>query len=322
MSFFYSHHPELQTQVNNAVATFAGTGLLVISGSTGVGKSFLAQLLHQAGPNNSEPLLSQDAAGLDKTRFESQLFGHVRGAFSGAVSTYAGLVGALGMGGTLVLEGIEDLNQVNQAKLLRFIQERVYRPVGAVGERRYGGRIILCCRAPLASLLGQGVLRDDFYFRIASSELLLPVLKNRPRDFDHLCRGLIADLASQLPPGSRLPQDAELNWLAKAPPDGNLHGLYNLFQQAMLRGLSLQQVWVSPKLELELFLPDSGSLKGDMLLLEGRLLMRTIEREGASSRAVIAQKLGISRRSLMYKLKQHRLNSAINPKFQDEGDLE
>lgn len=303
---FTTHNPALAKLIEQAQQTFARTGLLTLTGPTGTGKSTLAEWIHRQGPDGAEPFLCQDAAGLAESRFESQMFGHVRGAFSGAVQSFAGLAGAAGRG-TLVLEGLEDLGHGSQSRLLRFLQERRYRPVGATRELEFPGRIILTSRRPLLLLRDVLSLREDFFFRISASEVQLPPLAARPQDFVDLALALVQELRQYLPDG-RLPERAELEALDPATIEGNLHGLRNLLQQALLRGEPPARLLVPAAPMPSADLPRTGSFRGDLQELERRLLVRALAEE-PMTRNELAERLGISRRSLIYKLKEHGLLS-------------
>ncbi len=298
-----SNNKTMTSLIDQAQQTFMRTGLVTLTGSTGTGKSTLAEWLHRQGPDGAEPLICQDAAGLAETRFESQMFGHVRGAFSGAVQSFAGLVGAAGRG-TLVLEGLEDLSHGAQSRLLRFLQTRRYRQVGATRDLDYGGRLILTSRRPLLLLRDALSMRDDFYFRIAASEVQLPELAARPQDVFELAQALVQELSTLLPDG-RIPPPEELEALDARRIEGNLHGLRNLLQQAMLRGEAPAQL-MKPEPPPIADLPRTGSFRGDLQEMERRLLVRALA-ENPVTRYELADLLDISRRSLIYKLKEHGL---------------
>ncbi len=305
MDLLYSHHPQLNHAVQQALENFEKIGLLAISGASGAGKSFLARQMHGWSSRGPGPFLAQDAAALVEGRFESQLFGHVKGAFSGATRDFAGLVGGVGEG-TLCLEGLEELSPPNQAKMLRFLQTRSYRPVGGLAEKSFLGGLILTSREPLNDLRREGRLRSDFYFRISSAELFLPSLGERPRDFMMLATRLAESVYSELDLEKPAPSDDELAVLQRSRISGNLHGLRNLIQGALIRGVpfaEMRSMEAPSRLEA---LPDRGSLKEDLKQLEALLLRRAL-RLHPHSRHDLARHLGISKRTLMYKLKEHGL---------------
>ncbi len=306
MSVAWSRHPHLEEAVEQARVAFERARLLTISGPSGAGKSWLARRLHELGPDGAAPYLAQDAAGLPDHRFESQLFGHVKGAFTGAARPFAGFLGVVGEG-ALCIEGLEDLSGEAQAKMLRFLQARVYRQVGSGVESQFAGRLIFTCREPLRALLDRGLLREDFYFRVSGFELRLPPLAERPRDAEALCRALYSALRREMGSATPACSDEDLAGLARRGLPGNLHGVRNALQQAMLRGVSPLAIEPPPRPEPEGQLPETGSLRGDLHALERRLLVRGL-RQHPHSRKELAARLGVSLRSLMYKLKDHGLS--------------
>lgn len=299
MARVYSLDPQLQQQIEIAHQGLLAHGLLTLSGPSGAGKSHLAVWLAGVERHTIVAL-----AGLSEARFESELFGHVKGAFSGAHRDHGGLLGATAAG-TLILEGLEDLTHGCQAALLRFLQTRQYRPVGAVQERTFSGRLVFTSRLSLTDLLSAGRLREDFYYRLAASECALPDAVGRSVDFVDVALALVAELTEQLPDFARRPSKAELADLQDKMPEGGWHGLRNLLQQSMLRAVSPQVILnaMSPS-KPALDLPDTGSLKSDLLALEKRLLSRALDRHQGLRRE-LAVDLGISERSLAYKLKKH-----------------
>ena len=303
----YSHKQELQAQVVRAIAQFREGGILIIHGPTGAGKSELARLIHETTMPGTA-FVAQDSAGLSQHRFESQLYGHVKGAFSGAVTANPGILGALEQG-TLCLEGLEDLGRENQARMLRFLQSLSFRPVGSNVEHRFEGRLIFTARQPARKLRDLGILREDFYYRIANFELGLPPLHARPDDVIDIAGEMIARLAKNPGPDWRMPTREELAALSGERIDGNLHGLWNLLQQAMIRGIPPK---VEPRPDEDQYLdelPDTGSLKSDLKVVEKQLLARALK-QFPYSRKELAAHLGVSLRSLMYKLKEHDLSQS------------
>lgn len=305
MSLQYSEHYELQEQVALAQSAFAIKNLMTITGASGTGKTFLAELIHQNSKRKNEPLVVQDAAALAESRAHSQLFGHAKGAFSGATHKFLGLAGATGKG-ILVIESIEDMHPGIQAQLLRFVQERIFRPVGSLTDQTFEGGLIFTSRFPLYRLKEQALIRDDLYYRIAASELHLPALSQRPSDFPYLAKRLVKQLAQNLLPDMRQPTSDDIEAIRQRKFPGNLHGLRNLLQQSMLRDIPPQNIEEDEQVHQDAELPRTGSLKEDLWVLEGRLLDRAL-REYHLPRTDLAAVLGISRRALIYKLKEHKL---------------
>lgn len=305
MVWIYSQHQALQTGITHALESFKRTQLCVISGGTGTGKTWLAEVFHRQSSLGDGPLVPVTAASLTGSRFESQLFGHEKGAFTGATQTFQGLVGAAS-NGTLLLEGFEDLPLTTQANLLRFLQERVYRRVGGIGECRFEGQLILTARLNLRELLEEDTIREDIYFRLANNEIHLPSLLDRPSDWQKMVCDITQELSQNLP-GFDIPPLETLMSVMADRKCMNLHDLRNRLQQMIILGIDgLADQAVQNFEERVHDLPDSGSLKEDLAILEKRLIARELARF-KGSRSELAERLQISRRSLMYKLKDYGL---------------
>lgn len=302
-----SAHPALQEQADLAFSYFCEHKVVAFTGQSGTGKSHFAQAFHYACWGSGAPFVSQHAAGLEAARFESQLFGHVKGAFTGAVQAFPGLAG-MAQSGTLCIEEIEALGLDQQARLLRFIQERTFRRVGDVHELAFDGALAITSRAPLQQLLAENRIREDLFYRISGNELQLWPFVQRPSDhqqlFDRMVQTLMAELGSDV----RRPNDADFRALFERPLPGNGHTMRNLLLQSMIRQCPVAHIKDPMKAAFDdVSLPNEGSLKSDLARCEKQLLMRAL-RQIPESRDELARYLGISRRALMYKLKLHGLS--------------
>jgi len=304
--FFFSHHEDLEHMVQTGLRSFKNTGILVITGESGVGKSDLAAKVHKQTTRNGS-YLSQDASGFATARFESQLYGHARGAFSSAVNAHAGFLDVVGKG-TLCIENLEDLDISNQARMLRFLESGYYRPVGANLEKHFPGRLIFTSRIAARKLMESGAIRSDFYYRIAHFEIKLPPIYERPLDFEPIFAMMVSRIRKEVDVHLRIPAEIEMELLKDKSIEGNYHGLKNMLQQSMIQGEPLPNVIpFELREEYDRRLPNTGSLRKDLFILEGRLLTRAIN-DYPRSRKGLAKALGISLRSLMYKLKEHNLS--------------
>jgi DNA-binding NtrC family response regulator len=166
---------------------------VLIQGESGTGKELVARAIHATGPRREQPFLPVDCAAISRTLIESELFGHVKGAFTGAERDRTGLL-RLAATGTVFLDEISEMPTAMQAKLLRAIQEREVRPVGATQYERFDGRIICATNRDLAARVKSGEFREDLFYRINVVTITLPPLRERPSDIEPLARHFIEQL--------------------------------------------------------------------------------------------------------------------------------
>ncbi|MCC4115499.1 sigma-54 dependent transcriptional regulator [Aromatoleum toluclasticum] len=202
-----------------------------IQGESGTGKEVTARLIHDLGPRASAPFVPVNCGAIPPELMESEFFGHRKGAFTGAVFDKDGLFQAA-RGGTLFLDEVADLPLAMQVKLLRAIQERAVRPVGAHAEESVDVRILSASHRDLAQLVADGKFRQDLYFRINVITLRVPPLRERPEDIPELAGHILVRLAERdgVPP-HRLAPDA-VAALKRHPFPGNVRELENLLERA------------------------------------------------------------------------------------------
>jgi DNA-binding NtrC family response regulator len=205
----------------------------LIIGETGVGKELCARRIHELSPHHKGPFVAFNAAAVPRDLFESELFGHRRGAFTGANETREGLMAKAGEG-TLFLDEIGELPLDMQAKLLRAIEERRFRPVGADQERPFKGRVVAATHKDLKSLVEQGAFRADLYYRLGVIPLHVPPLRERGDDVVLLARALLARAAGDERSATlRFSPQAE-DRLRELPFPGNVRELMNVVKRAAL----------------------------------------------------------------------------------------
>ncbi|MBX3228232.1 MAG: sigma 54-dependent Fis family transcriptional regulator [Labilithrix sp.] len=204
---------------------------LLVQGETGTGKDVVARSVHAQSPRARGPFVPVDCGAIPETLFESELFGHVRGAFTGAVQNRAGAFEEAS-GGTLFLDEIGEMPLAMQAKLLRAIETRRVRRVGATKETDVDVRIVCATNRRLATMVNEGTFREDLYYRLAVVEVALPALRDRKDDIPALAQRLFAKIT-----GSERPIPALLldSLTARAFP-GNVRELRNAIERAITLG--------------------------------------------------------------------------------------
>jgi DNA-binding NtrC family response regulator len=212
----------------------AGASLpVLVLGETGSGKGVLARWLHDHGPRAAEPFVDVNCAGLNRELLESELFGHQKGAFTGAVAAKVGLLEAAHRG-TLFLDEIGEMDLAVQAKLLKVLEDMRFRRLGDVQDRRVDVRIVAATHRDLGALVQEGRFREDLYYRIKTVPLRVPPLRERGADLLALARAFVVRIGSELSrPGARLSPEAEEALLSYRWP-GNVRELRNILERAVL----------------------------------------------------------------------------------------
>jgi two-component system response regulator PilR (NtrC family) len=224
--------PAMQT-VRSLVARLARSQAPVyISGESGTGKELVARLIHEQGPRADGPFVPVNCGAIPEELMESEFFGHRKGSFTGALADKPGLFQAAG-GGTLFLDEVADLPLHMQVKLLRAIQEKAVRPVGAQAEVPVDARILSATHKDLAALVRDGRFRQDLFYRINVIELRVPPLRERPEDIPALAAHVLANLAARLGEPAPALSGAALAALRAYPFPGNVRELENLLERAL-----------------------------------------------------------------------------------------
>jgi DNA-binding NtrC family response regulator len=204
---------------------------VLIQGETGTGKELAARAIHEESGRG--PFVSVSLPELSEGVLESELFGHRRGAFTGAVREHAGLFEAAS-GGTLFLDEIGDANPSVQVKLLRALETREVRPVGAAAVRRADVRVVAATHRDLEALVKRGAFREDLWFRIRGAVIRLPSLAERSLDLPALAAALLADVARAARVAPPALADGALELLARLPWRGNVRELRSVLENAVL----------------------------------------------------------------------------------------
>jgi DNA-binding NtrC family response regulator len=288
---------------------------VLLLGESGTGKEMAARAVHEASPRAAAALVVVDCASLPESLFESEIFGHERGAFTGANAARPGLVESAS-GGTLFLDEVGDIPLFIQVKLLRLLESGTYRRVGSTELRRADVRVVAATHCDLAAMVADGRFREDLYFRLSVFPIRLPPLREREGDVPRLAVALLARVAPQ----RRLSLSAAaMTRLEGQPYPGNVRELRNLLERSALlcdgnvielahietalsagrAGARRPAIAVAPKTEPAPDAADPHSLRS---LTQDALRARLAAHQG--SRAELARQLGISERSLYRKLRE------------------
>jgi transcriptional regulator with PAS, ATPase and Fis domain len=212
-----------------AVALRATT--VMLQGETGSGKEMLARYVHQHSPRSNQSFIPVDCSALTDTLFESQLFGHVKGAFTGAVRDTMGFV-RVAHGGTLFLDEVGELTVNVQSKLLRVLQERCVVPVGGTEPQPVDVRVICATNRDLLAMVEKGTFRQDLFFRLNVVMLRVPPLRDRKEDILPLSEYFLARQAALTLEGHKTLSEAAAESLLRYPWPGNIRELFNVLEHA------------------------------------------------------------------------------------------
>lgn len=226
--------PTLRRVLESATRVAPTPASVLVIGETGTGKELLARFVHLASGRKGE-FVAVNCATLPKDLMESELFGHEKGAFTGAGERRAGLI-AQADGGTLFLDEVGEMPLALQVRLLRFLQERTYRPVGSTRERRADVRIVAATWRDLRALVGSCEFREDLYFRLAGYDLVLPPLRERGEDVVLIARGIVAGFADVPGVGKREIADGACAALRAHDWPGNIRELQGVLFRAAIDG--------------------------------------------------------------------------------------
>jgi DNA-binding NtrC family response regulator len=292
---------------------------VLVRGETGTGKEMIATLLHAQSRRAEGPLIRFNCAALPDELAEAELFGHVRGAFTGAQATRTGFF-VRAHGGTLVLDEVGELSAAVQAKLLRAVQEGEVQPVGASAVQKVDVRIVASTNRDLAAEVAAGAFREDLYYRLAVVELVVPPLRERRDDIEPLARELARMYAERFELATAALPDALVERLTAMPWPGNVRQLENVI--ARLAALAEHDFsdadagWLeaSPSSPGSRSLPPAPSgLREELDAFERALLVRALElAQGNMSEA--ARQLGIGRATLFDKLQKFDLDPHGRPR--------
>jgi len=282
----------------------------LILGESGTGKELVARAVHECGPQSNQPFVPVDCGALSPTLMESELFGHVPGAFTGAAQRRVGLLAAAGKG-TVFLDEIGELPLEMQAKLLRAIQEREVRALGSNQQQRLEARILAATNRNLESAIKEGKFREDLYFRLNVLSLRTPPLRERKEDIAALVAAFIDRESASASTVTGISREA-MNVLMRYSWPGNVRELGNYIYRAMaLSDGPLIQVRDLPIEIRHGALESSGAELPKMQAAEKQAILDALASTGGH-RVEAAKLLGIAKTTLYKKLKDYGLQTAAS----------
>jgi DNA-binding NtrC family response regulator len=301
----------VQAEAQRVAATDA---TVLLEGESGTGKELFAHAIHELSPRRKRPFVAINCAAIPETLLESELFGHERGAFTGALARRLGKF-ELAEGGTVFLDEIGELTPVTQGKLLRVLQERSFHRVGGTIPIQVDVRILAASNRPLDRMVAQGLFREDLYYRVRVFPIRIPPLRDRPEDIDPLVDWFLGQLPRELGrKGIRIAAEArerlrEYEW------PGNVRELKNCLERAIIlsdagvieeRSLRLTPETAEPPVEHRSENLEQVRERGARAA-ERRWLVQALERANGD-RTAAATELGLTRRRFEAKLKEHSLD--------------
>ncbi|MCL4112627.1 UNVERIFIED_CONTAM: hypothetical protein GTU68_044013 [Idotea baltica] len=299
--------PAIQ-RVLQTVSKVAGTeSSVLIRGESGTGKELLTRVLHDNSSRANGPLISVHCASLSSGLLESELFGHVKGAFTGADSNKVGRFEAAN-GGTLFLDEIGDINLETQVKLLRVLQERCFEPVGGTRTVHVDVRLVTATHQNLEQQIADGAFREDLYYRLNVISLTLPPLRERPEDLVGLSVHFLMRAAAQTGKPINRFDDEALAALEQYAWPGNIRELENVIERAVV--LAETDCITVNDLPVHIVEQAQGAEKKQSRTerdkAERELLVTALAQCGGN-KAEAARKLGMPRSTLYSKVKKHNI---------------
>jgi two-component system response regulator PilR (NtrC family) len=287
-----------------------------ICGESGTGKELVARMIHECGARHEGPFVAVNCGAIPTELMESELFGHKRGSFTGAVADKTGLIQSA-EGGTLFLDEVADLPLHMQVKLLRVVQEKTVRPIGAAREESVDVRILSATHKNLADLIAQGLFREDLFYRINVIELHVPALRERSGDIAQIAEAILLRLGRRTDTAPLALSADAAQTLQSYPFPGNVRELENVLERAVT--LSTEGVITPEHIRLragalapvaEALTPATGAAAEGTTALGSQLegierdaIVKALEKTRYNKTAA-AKLLGMSFRALRYRIKK------------------
>ena len=309
-------------RVRDLISRVAGTNSTVlITGETGSGKELVARAIHRNSPRTQRPFIAINCAAVAETLLESELFGHERGAFTGADKARSGLFEAAHEG-TLFLDEVAEMSPAAQAKLLRVLSSGEMQRVGSTATRRVDVRVLAATHRDLQARAHKGLFREDLFYRLAVVPIHVPPLRERMEDITALCQMLCTRIAKEMKVASKLLSEEAARKLRDYAFPGNIRELANLLERALILGQHAElqpedfplQPGTQPPPSREDFtieklvmqVPEHLDIRDMLAQFEKHLIERAIDSSGGVQ-AEAARRLGLSRSDLGYKVNKYSI---------------
>jgi len=313
--------PPMQSVIRQVGLAARSDVTVLITGPSGTGKELAASAIHALSKRRERPFISVNCSAIPETLLESELFGHVRGAFTGAIRDKVGLFQAA-QGGTLFLDEVGDLSKLMQVKLLRALQEREIRRVGDEHSIAFDARIISATNRNLVDLVNSGDYREDFFYRIRVFEIQIPSLRNRVEDISLLIEHFVGELSEQHDKPVVGVTDQALQALLAYGWPGNIRQLRNALEHAFVTvedaRIRLEDLPPEILARIDPFDPPLATARSLLPLDRERVL--TALRDSGGRRAQAARALGVSRVTLWKKIRMFGIDPDAAPPPQEEDE--
>jgi len=291
----------MQNTVAQVRAVAESDASVLLLGESGTGKELVAQAIHWASPRRAGRFVAVNCAAVPETLLESELFGHEKGAFTGADRRREGLFAAAS-GGTLLLDEIGDMPLPTQAKLLRVLQDRAVRPLGGTVSVQLDLRIVTATNKDLAVMVKDGRFREDLYYRLAVIPIRLPSLRERPEDIMPIAEHYLRETAARLGRDVQGFDRTAVDWMERHAWSGNVRELENVVERAVV--LARQPVITRADLGTEFTLDQfAAPLRPTLATLEEQYVRRVLD-EVHGDKVAAAKILGVSVRTLQRRFKE------------------
>jgi DNA-binding NtrC family response regulator len=300
---------KMEELINMVGRVASSRATVLIQGESGTGKELFARLIHKMSPRSDKPMIVVNCSALPETLLESELFGHEKGAFTGATARRKGRFEEAD-GGSLFLDEIGELSLPVQVKLLRFLQEREFQRLGGNQTIRSDVRIISATNRDLNEKVEKGLFRDDLYYRLNVVVMDIPPLRERKEDVPFLVKHFIHRFSEENKKDIQGVSSEAMDTLLKYDYPGNVRELENIIERASviardpvisMRDLPFREV---PSHRIDDYKGEGASMKDSIETLESQLIEQALE-EAHNNQTKAAEILGISERTLRYKMKKY-----------------